>query len=127
MDGLRMIPPKVHGIMDYLIGIVLLLAPNLLGFAEVGGAAVGIPRVLGVIILLQALVTDWEVGIARALPLRAHLMLDYLLGAFLAVSPFLFGFSDEEANAWTPHVVVGLLILGQALLTRTRRERAVER
>ena len=122
-----MISPRVHGIMDYLIGLVLLLAPNLLGFAEVGGPAVGIPRVLGVIILLQALITDWPVAVARALPLRAHLMLDYLLGAFLAASPFLFGFNDEEPNAWVPHVLVGLLILGQAALTRQRAERALPR
>jgi hypothetical protein len=117
----------MHGITDYLIGIVLLLAPNLLGFADVGGAAVGIPRMLGVIILLQALVTDWPVAIARVLPLRAQLMMDYLLGAFLAVSPFLFGFNDEEPNAWLPHVIVGLLILGQAALTRRQTEQALPR
>ena len=122
-----MISPRVHAIMDYLIGVVLLLAPNLLGFAEVGGAAVGIPRVLGVIILLQALVTDWDLAIARALPLRAHLMLDYVIGAFLAASPFLFGFNDEEPNAWLPHLIVGLLILGQALMTRRRTERVTQR
>ncbi len=113
--------------MDYLIGVVLLLAPNLLGFADAEAAAVWIPRVLGVLILGQALITDWSVGLARLMPLRLHLAMDYALGLFLAISPFLFGFSDNEANAWLPHLIVGLLILGQALVTKPEEEREMTR
>jgi hypothetical protein len=103
--------------MDYLIGVVLLLAPNLLGFADAEAAAVWIPRVLGVLILAQALLTDFSVRLIRVLPFRVHLAMDYLIGLFLAASPFLFGFADNEPNAWLPHLVVGLLILLQALVT----------
>jgi len=119
---MRFLSPKVHGIMDYLIGVVLLLAPNLLGFADAEPAAVWIPRVLGVLILGQALITDFSVGLIHILPWRIHLVLDYVLGLFLAVSPFLFGFADNGWNAWVPHVVVGLLILGQALVSQTETD-----
>jgi hypothetical protein len=108
--------------MDYLIGGVLILAPNLLGFTDAEAAAVWIPRVVGVVILLQALMTDFSVGVIKVIPLRLHLMMDYVIGLFLAVSPWLFGFADNEANAWVPHVLVGLLIFGQALVTRTRTD-----
>jgi hypothetical protein len=115
--------------MDYLIGVVLLLAPNLLGFADAEPAAVWIPRIIGLLILGQALITDFSVGLIRVLPFRVHLAMDYVIGLFLALSPFLFGFSDNEANAWLPHVIVGILILGQALVTQpeTGRERAMDR
>ena len=33
-DSLRLIPTKVHGVLDYGLGTLLVLAPWLLGFAE---------------------------------------------------------------------------------------------
>ena len=44
---MRFIPTKVHGALDYIVGIALIAAPWLFGFAGVGGAAVIIPVVLG--------------------------------------------------------------------------------
>jgi hypothetical protein len=49
-------------------------------------------------------------------------MLDVAAGLVLAVSPFVFGFSDEGANAWVPHVVAGVGLIGAGLLTQRTRE-----
>ncbi|HEX8342782.1 MAG TPA: hypothetical protein VF624_17900 [Tepidisphaeraceae bacterium] len=113
------IPTFVHGIADYLGGAVLLLAPNIFGFADHGGAAVWIPRVLGVIVLLQSIATRYELGLLKVLPMKAHLMNDYIAAIFLAVSPFLFGFYDAPRNVWLPHVVVGIGVFILTLLTQT--------
>ena len=113
------IPTRVHGIADYLGGVALLLAPNLFGFADIGGAAVWVPRVLGVVILLQSLATRYELGVVKLLPMRMHLMNDYVASLFLAASPWLFGFHDRPANAWLPHVIVGLGVFVLTLLTQT--------
>lgn len=118
MNGIRMIPPKIHGVTDYLAAILLLLAPNLFGFAELGGWPVWIARGVGVLILLQALMTDYEVGVFRVLPFRLHLLVDYIVGPFLAISPFLFGFFDNPANVWLPHLAAGLAATILTLLTR---------
>src|SRR5690606_36891724 len=40
---MRFIPTKVHGILDYVVGAALIVAPWLFGYAGVGGAAVIIP------------------------------------------------------------------------------------
>jgi hypothetical protein len=117
VNNLRFLPTRMHAIMDYLIGIVLFLAPEIFGFSEVGGAAVLIPRVVGVLILGQALVTNFELGVFKMLPMSAHLGMDYLVGLFLAISPVLFGFSNNATNVWLPHVVVGLIIFAQAVVT----------
>jgi hypothetical protein len=39
-------------------------------------------------------------------------------GAFLALSPWPFGFADESANVWVPHMVVGLAAIFLGLTTK---------
>jgi hypothetical protein len=114
----------MHAMLDYPLGVVLILAPWIFGFSDVGGAAVTIPIVIGALMIGQSLITDWELSLADVLPLPTHLTMDILAGAVLAVSPFVFGFSDEGANAWLPHVIVGIGLIGAGLMTqRTRQDR----
>lgn len=112
---MRFIPTKIHGLIDYLMGFLLILAPFILGFAT-GGPAMWVPIVVGAAIIVYSLITDYEVGVFRVLTVRTHLWLDALGGAFLAVSPWLFGFSEI---VWVPHLVVGLFEIGAALTTHT--------
>jgi hypothetical protein len=123
MNQSRIIPTSVHGVIDYLSAILLFLAPNLFGFADMDGPAVLIPRVLAVAILLMALSTNYELGLLKLIPMRTHLLVDVVASIFLAISPFLFGFSDEPANVWLPHVVVGVAYLIISLLTQTEPAR----
>ena len=117
---MKIIPTFVHGIADYIGGIALLAAPNLFGFADVGGAAVWIPRIIGIIVLLQSICTNYEVGLLKVLPMKMHLMNDYIASLFLAASPWLFGFSDRPSNVWMPHVVVGILVFLLTLMTQSQ-------
>lgn len=109
------ISTRTHGMMDYIVGIVLMIAPWLLQFAR-GGAETWIPVILGAGIILYSLLTNYELGVARLIPMRTHLWLDGVLGAFLALSPWLFGFAEW---VYLPHLIVGLLELGAALMTET--------
>lgn len=115
---MKIIPTFVHGIFDYIGGIALLAAPNLFGFADVGGAAVWVPRIIGLIVLLQSICTDYEVGLVKVIKMRMHLMNDYVASLVLAASPWIFGFSDERSNAWMPHLIVGIAIFALSLLTQ---------
>jgi hypothetical protein len=117
---MRIIPTRVHGVIDYLTGALLVAAPWLLGFAD-GSAAQWVPIILGAMVLMQSLVTDYELGVARLLPMPAHLILDALNGVVLAASPWLFGFAER---VWVPHVVIGLLEIVVSLLTVKDREPA---
>lgn len=105
--------------LDYPLGILLILSPWIFGFNDDSDAAVTIPIVIGALMLVQSLITDWELSIARIVPLPVHLSVDVVLGIFLAASPFVFGFSDEGTNAWLPHVLFGVALIGAGLLTRT--------
>jgi hypothetical protein len=121
------VSPRVHSITGFIVGIALILAPNIFSFSDVGGAAVVIPRVLGLIIILSELTVKGSFSGINLVPMKLHLGMDVLIGAFLALSPWLFGFSDEGTNAWLPHLIVGLLIIGYVPMTKINDETALER
>lgn len=117
--SLQFIPTKVHGALDYIVAIALLFAPMIFGFKEVGGAAVVIPMVLGAGLLLYSILTNYEWGVFKVINMRYHLIIDTIAASLLALSPFLFGFSDEAPNAWLPHIVVGITVLIVVLCSKT--------
>lgn len=112
---MRFLSTRTHGVLDYLVGALLIAAPWLLGFAA-GGAETWVPVLLGASVIVYSLLTDYERGMSPVLSMRAHLWLDALGGGLLALSPWLFGFADLVT---APHLVVGLLEVGLAMVTRT--------
>lgn len=116
----QFISPRVHTIIGTVVGLVLLLAPNLLGFSDVGGASVALPRIIGIIIILSELTVQGTYTGLNWVPMSWHIGMDVVLGLFLLISPWLFGFSDLRTSAWLPHVIVGAIIVAYALCTQTR-------
>ena len=115
---MRFIPTKVHGVIDYLIGLVLIAAPWIFGFAD-GTVAQWVPIVLGAVVIIYSLLTRYELGVTDTIPLNVHLWLDAIGGVILAASPWVLGFSDV---VWMPHLIVGVVEIVLALLTHTTEE-----
>src|ERR1700756_2987 len=113
---MKTISTYAHGVLDYLFGIILIIAPNIFHFAQSGPPAV-VARVIGIIIIVQALITNYELGVFKVLPMRAHLFVDYVLSIFLAISPWLFHFNNQPSNVWLPHLVIGVLAYLVTLMT----------
>jgi hypothetical protein len=63
---MRFIPTRIHGMMDYAMGLLLIAAPWLFGFAR-GGAETWIPVLLGVGALLYSMMANYELGVARVI------------------------------------------------------------
>ncbi len=119
------ISTKAHAVLDYLAAVALIIVPLFwLNDAAVPEAAVWVPVVAGVVMLLQAMITDYELSTVNFMPMGVHLGMDALLGIVVAASPWLFGFSE---TVWIPHVVVGVLEIGAALTTKTQRSIPVNR
>ncbi|MDP8943584.1 MAG: SPW repeat protein, partial [Actinomycetota bacterium] len=89
------IPRFVHGLVEYLAAALLIAAPFLLGFSDVGSATAA-SIVAGVVVLFIAATTQGATSLIDQIPLAAHVALDYLLAALLIAAPFLFGFSEED-------------------------------
>jgi hypothetical protein len=111
---MRFMSTFLHGIGDYLGGIVLVLSPYIFGFAN-GGVAQWLPMALGAVVLVYTMFTRFELGVIKIMPVRVHLALDGLGGLLLAVSPWLFGFAGV---VFLPHLIFGLLEIGASLTTK---------
>ena len=110
---MRFISTKTHGVLDYLMGVILIAAPWVLGFAR-QGAETWVPVVLGAGAIIYSLMTNYELGMTKVISMRTHLGLDMMSGIFLALSPWIFGFSDV---VYLPHLILGIAELGASLMT----------
>lgn len=117
---MKIIPTKVHGYLDYIVGLLLIAAPWIFNFAD-DTIATYIPVALGIFAIVYSLLTDYELGVTRLISLRIHLTLDMAGGLLLAVSPWIFGFADR---VYLPHLIVGIMEIVVALMTRTQPENA---
>jgi hypothetical protein len=116
---MKIIPTRIHGILDYLVGLIFIASPVWLQTQTARGAETRIFVVLGVAALIYSLCTRYELGPIKLLPMGAHLGLDIASGLLLMASPWLFGFADR---VYLPHVLFGIFEIGTALLTRTHPE-----
>ncbi len=120
--NLRVIPTSVHGVLDYVTGSALLAAPELFRLKDVPSAALT-PRLTGAGATAYSLLTDYEFGAVRLLPMPVHLALDAMSGALLATSPWLLGYAKNGPRYWLPHALVGASEILAALATKTQPPR----
>lgn len=111
-----MITSKTHAGIDYVVAILLILAPYLLGFAD-GGPAHLVPVILGAGTIAYSLMTRYELSIAKVIPYKVHLGIDAVAGILLLASPWLFGFAGQ---IWWPHVIVGIAEIGVVAMSWAR-------
>jgi hypothetical protein len=110
------ISTRAHGIADYATGGALLLAPAILRPKR--GAT--LLRAAGAAILGNTALTDWEVGVLRVLPVRAHLALDAATGALMLALPSQLRGRRGGARDWLPHMLVGATELATAALSERK-------
>lgn len=112
---MRFLPTKIHGVLDYLVGILLLSLPWILGFDQ-QGAQKWVPVILGAGAIIYSLLTRYEWGAVNFFSMKTHLALDFLSGVFLAASPWIFGFAEY---VFLPHLIAGIFEIIASLVTRT--------
>lgn len=112
----RPIDATLHGATDYTVGTLLLTAfPRLAGVQ--GTRSAGQIRAAGAVHAGYSTLTDYPLGIIKAIPFKAHLALDALGAVALAATPFLTGQYREGRHQWVPHVGLALLELASLAMT----------
>jgi hypothetical protein len=114
---MRFIATRYHAPLDYIVGAVLIAAPWIFQFSDIGAATV-VSITLGVGLIAYSLFTNYELGVWKVAPMAVHNLIDIAAGALLAASPWLFSFADEGANAWVPFVVIGVAAIFLGLTTK---------
>jgi len=118
---LRVVPTRVHAVADIVTSPTLAAAPTIFRMRD-GGASALAPRIAGAGTAAYSGVTDYELGVRRWLPMRAHLALDAVHGAALAATPWVLGSARRGKRYWVPHALVGAMELALAMTTKTRAE-----
>jgi hypothetical protein len=63
---MRFISPKIHGVIDYLVVLFLLLSPTIFGF---DGLIAVFTYALGAVHLILTLLTNFDAGLFKIIPL----------------------------------------------------------
>jgi hypothetical protein len=117
---------KTHAVVDAIYSAAFIAAPFILnaldknnGNGRRNGNGRNLEKTvlpaIGAGILAQGLMTDNELGVVKAMPMKTHLKTDLALSALIMASPWLFNFRKETR---LPMVALGAASLGLALLTR---------
>ncbi|HEY8166256.1 MAG TPA: hypothetical protein VIF83_11940 [Gemmatimonadaceae bacterium] len=86
-----MISPRVHGLIDYLFVVALLLGPFAAGFT--GRPRDDLATIAGSIFTV-ALFTRYPLGVFKRIPFSAHGIIDVLFAIALLVAPWVRGYAD---------------------------------
>ena len=113
---MRFIPTVIHGAADYVVGLIVMALPFVL---DLHGGQGWFFLALGASAVFYSLLTDYELGIVRVLPVRIHLLLDAVFGLAMLTAPSLL-YLTEAASAVSYAIGVSALIL-----TATTRTQAV--
>src|SRR6476619_8584728 len=122
---MRFIPTSVHGAVDHVVGPALVLAPTLLRLGRTSPEGLT-ARAVGGVEAFYSNITDYELSVKNVVPMKVHLALDAAGGAALALVPQLTGARKRGRKHWLPHLAIGALEIGMALLTTTEQPQTPE-
>jgi hypothetical protein len=104
---MRFINPSVHGVLDYVVVVALVLVSIAVGLS---GLAAAIAYLMAAALLVITLITAFPPGALKLLPLPAHSRMELLMGMSLLVCPWIFGFAHDPM-ALNVFVVSGFTLL----------------
>jgi hypothetical protein len=112
----RPVDSTLHGVVDYSAGALLLTAlPKLVGVE--GTRSARQIRTAGAVHAGYSTLTDYPVGVVKAIPFKAHLALDAVGALALAATPFVTGQYKDGRRQWVPHVALCVVELAALAMT----------
>lgn len=115
---MKLIDTKIHGYLDYIVGIFLIVAPVVFYLDRKSPESL-IFYILGGTLLVYSMLTNYPLGLFKIISMKTHLLLDVMSGILLAASPWIFGFAD---GVYLPHLILGLFEIGAGLMTNTKSQ-----
>jgi hypothetical protein len=112
----RPVDSTLHGMVDYTAGTTLAtVLPRVAGIS--GTRAARQIRLAGAIHAGYSALTDYPLGVVKAIPYKAHLALDAVGALALAATPFVTGQWRQGRSQWIPHVALTFFELGSLAIT----------
>lgn len=118
---MKILNPRVHGYLDYIAVLFLLVAPSLFGFS---GVPATILYVIAAAYLVMILLTNYPLGVVKVIPFPLHGGVELLAGILFIALPWLAGFADTETTARNVYVATGATLFAVWLVTDYRAAEA---
>lgn len=118
---MKIISPRIHAIIDYLLVVFLLASPLIFGFT---GRVALFTYVLGGLHLALTLLTNYSGGVAKIIPLPVHGLIEFIVGLLLIIVAYCFLNNHPDAKHF--FTAVSAVILVAFLLTDYRGLKTVE-
>lgn len=109
----KIIPPMFHACIDYSVVLILFAGPSIF-ISSAGVTAKCVSLLVGILMALVNVFTLYEGGIIRLVSMKLHLLIDKVVGVFLIIAPWLFGFNTQT---FLLHVITGAILLSVAVCT----------
>jgi hypothetical protein len=110
------IDATLHGVVDYQAGALLTtVLPRLVGVE--GTPAARQIRAAGAFHAGYSTLTDYPLGVVKAIPFKVHLALDALGALALAATPFVTGQFRRGRRQWVPHLALAAFELSSLAIT----------
>jgi hypothetical protein len=108
---MKIINNKAHGVLDYVTVIAFALIPTVFGLA---GVPAYLSYALAVVHFLMTIMTNFEFGLVKAIPLKLHKWVEMAVGPVLLVISWVLGFSDDiKARSIFMAAGVVIILVGQ--------------
>jgi hypothetical protein len=109
---------RTHGLLDYLLGVLIMASPWLFGFSG-QRAAPQLALALGGALLLVSALSNYEMGLVPLIPFPGQRFFDCVIGIALAGASWHFDMNGIAAAVFT---TLGLGLLLSAVFTRFPRD-----
>jgi len=115
---LKILTPRIHGILDYVTVIAFLLAPTLFSLS---GLPATISYLLAIVHLVLTLITAFPLGFVKAVPFKLHGVVELVVAVLLVLLPWLLNFASIPA-ARNFYIGAGIVIFIVWLVTDYARD-----
>jgi hypothetical protein len=109
------VPVFVHGVVEYVVGVLFIAAPFLFGFSSSAATAASV--VVGLLLLAFTATSALPTGLISSVTVGVHVTVDLVFAVLLVALPFILGFRSEGGPT-ALFIVVGVLHLLMTIATR---------
>jgi hypothetical protein len=111
---------KIHGIIDYLVVLFLWSSPTLFSLPETTST---FTYVLGGIHLVLTVLTKFELGLIKVIPLRIHGLIELIVSIVLILIAFILG-NKEGQIARNFYIAFGVAVFLTWLITDYKKDKS---
>ncbi|HYO11472.1 MAG TPA: hypothetical protein VER17_21085 [Tepidisphaeraceae bacterium] len=112
---MAMISTRTHGVLDYVVGAAITALPHVMKCERPTATLL---KMAGIGAGLYSMMTDYERGLVKVLPMEAHLALDALSGATLIGAAVML--EDEAPDVRLTLAGIGAFEIAVAAMTSPR-------